>query len=103
MVGMERVLAILVAGGLPRQVVGYAADLIAQFATVTAYEESLWMALENHAEHVAEQLHEHFFRLDPEQFPHIRDPAEELTRPEGDERFEFGLDAIVRGIAAMKQ
>lgn len=44
----------------------------------------------------------YFRNLPPEQFPNTSDLAAELTRCEGDERFEFGLDALVRGIAAMK-
>jgi hypothetical protein len=101
---MEATLAILVSGGLPRQVVGYAADVIALYASTTAYEDSIWMARGEAVgfEELSRQLHDHFHSLDPGQFPHTSDLVEELTRHVEDERFEFGLDALVRGIAAMK-
>lgn len=42
-------------------------------------------------------MHDHFLHLDPGEFPHATDLVVELTRQEGDERFEFGLDAIISG------
>jgi AcrR family transcriptional regulator len=103
MVNVERFLAILVAAGLPRQVVAYSVDILALYATTTAYEESLYAARddEDPAAYI-EEAHAYFRGLPREQFPLTADLAPELTRCEGDERFEFGLDALVRGIAAMK-
>lgn len=103
MVNVERILAILVAAELPRQVIAYGVDTLALYATSTAYEESLYAARQGgDAGTYLDDVTSYFRNLPPEQFPNTSDFAAELTRCEGDERFEFGLDALVRGIAAMK-
>jgi AcrR family transcriptional regulator len=103
MVSVERILAILVAAGLPRQVIAYSVDILALYATATAYEESVYLAREaGDVEGYLEDVTSYFRGLPPDQFPHTAGLAAELTRCEGDERFEFGLDALVRGIAAMR-
>ena len=103
MVNVERFLAILVTAGLPRQVIAYSVDVLALYATSTAYEESVFASREGQdAEAYIDEAHAYFRTLPPEEFPHTADLAAELTRCEGDERFEFGLDALVRGIAAMR-
>jgi AcrR family transcriptional regulator len=68
--GMEGMLAVLHGAGLPNRVVGYAVDLIGQFVTAATYEASLWQA-------------------------RMSSPQAE----NGDDRFEFGLDILIRGLA----
>ena len=90
--------------GLPEQVIAFAADILPLYATATAYEESLYSAKElpdAGAEYIAE-LRRYFSSLPADRFPHIVALAGPLTSGEGDDRFEFGLDALVRGIASMR-
>lgn len=99
----EAMLAILKAGGLSDQVCAYGVDALALFVTATAVEDSLlvngvgWTDT-TRAEHV-KRVREYFGSLPPARFPHITGMVEALTRDEGDERFEFGLDLLVSGLA----
>jgi AcrR family transcriptional regulator len=99
---IDRVLAILRAGRLPDQVVAYAADLLPQYVNVVAYETSLFeRRMEREPEYFTE-LGEYFAALPPDRFPNVAALVDELMHgAEGDERFEFGLDVIVRGLASM--
>jgi AcrR family transcriptional regulator len=96
-------LGVLRGASLPEQVIAYAADILPLYATATAYEESLHAAKDlpdEGAEYIAE-LRRYFGALPVARFPHIVALAEPLTAGAGDERFEFGLDALVRGIETM--
>lgn len=105
--GMERVLALLRASGLPDRVVAYAADLLPLYVTAISYEESLYASRgwspEDMLRFVGE-LREYFTSLSRERYPNLVDLADALTAgSEGDERFEFGLEVIVRGLASMAE
>ncbi len=102
---MDAILAVLRAGGLPDQVVAYAADILPLYVTATAYEESLYsqqgVTPEEFTRYVAE-MREYLAALPAEQFPNMKELAIPLTSgASGDERFEFGLEVLVRGLAAM--
>lgn len=100
----ERMVALLRAGGLPDQVVAYAADLLPLYATATAFEESIYAGQglgEEDMVRYVEELRSYFASLPPDRFPNLVALAGPLTAGgTGDERFEFGLDVIVRGLAA---
>jgi AcrR family transcriptional regulator len=103
--GMDAVIGILRAGGLPDQVVAYAADLLPLYVTAVAYEESLYshqgVSPEAFAD-FASQMREYFAALPAERFPNLRDLADPLTAASaGDERFEFGLEVLIRGLASL--
>src|SRR3954469_9775273 len=103
---MEGFLAILRAGGLPDQAAAYAADILPLYATSVAFEDSLWverfggMQPEDLLPFI-EQLREYFRSLPADRFPNLSEMADVLTRVEGDERFEFGLDLLVRGLQSL--
>jgi AcrR family transcriptional regulator len=94
---LERHLAILVAAGLPPRVLSLAADMFALYVGGFAFEESL----RGDASADPEQLAEYFRSLPPDQFPTLVSLAEDLTAGDADERFEFGLELLVRGLEAM--
>ncbi|MDX2708746.1 TetR/AcrR family transcriptional regulator C-terminal domain-containing protein [Streptomyces sp. PA03-6a] len=100
----EAMLAVFKAGGLSDRVCAYGVDALALFVTATAVEESLrnsqgfggtGVPLD---EHIA-RIREYFGSLPPARFPHITGMVDALMRDEGDERFEFGLDLLVSGLA----
>ena len=97
-------LGVLRDAGLPDQVIAYAADILPLYATATAYEESMYTAKkfpDGGAEFIAE-MRRYWQALPVDRFPHIVALAVPLTTMEGpDDRFEFGLDALVRGIESM--
>jgi AcrR family transcriptional regulator len=103
--GSEAMISLLRAGGLPDQVIAYACDLLPLYATAVAYEESLFAGQGVGPAEVARfvsDLRDYFAALPPERFPNVVGLAGPLTAGgEGDERFEFGLEVLVRGLAAM--
>jgi AcrR family transcriptional regulator len=106
-VGMECMLAIMRAGKLDDAVIGYGADLLAAYVTGSAYEGSIWMsgkaATPEASEAYHQELESYLRSLPAERFPTLSslipalmgDPVEDA-----DERFEFGLDVVLRGLVA---
>jgi AcrR family transcriptional regulator len=94
---MERNLAILVAAGLPPRVLALAADMFALYVGGFAFEESL----RGDESADPEQLAQYFRSLPKDEFPTLVALADDLTAGDADERFEFGLELLVRGLEAM--
>ena len=97
---IDGLLGILRVAGLPPRIVAFAADLLPQYLTIDAYEGSLFaQRMEREPEYFA-ALKEYFEALPADRFPHVAALVDELmAEAEGDVRFEFGLDVIVRGLA----
>ena len=100
----ERVLAILREGGVPDRTAAWVLDLMSLYVGAFAFEESLGLASPTGEdlppEQVIDMIREYFGSLPQERFPHTFAVMEHLTAGDVDERFEFGLDVLVRGIAA---
>jgi hypothetical protein len=92
---MERSLAVLHAAGLPPRVISYATDMFALFVGGFAFEESM------PHEGDPKALGEYFASLPPERFPTLTALAGDLTEGGADERFEFAIELLVRGLEAM--
>lgn len=103
----ERILAILREGGVPDRTAAWVVDLMSLFVGAFAFEESLGLASptgENlPPEKVVEMIGAYFRSLPPERFPNTFAVLPYLTAGDVDERFEFGLDVLVRGLAATKK
>lgn len=99
----EGVLAILAAAGLPKQVCAYALDALSLYVTGVAAEEATraHQAGANSKETVLMRVHSYYAALPPERFPMLTGMMPEMTRDVGDERFEFGLDLLLTGLAAL--
>ncbi|HVU79255.1 MAG TPA: TetR/AcrR family transcriptional regulator [Gaiellaceae bacterium] len=95
----DRAIALLIAGGLPPKVAALAADLLPQFVTVSAYEGSLFAQRLEREPDYFDRVTAFFSALPPERFPTLMSLTDELMSNEGDERFEFGLDVLIRGLA----
>ena len=104
--GAEWLIRTMRAGGLPDQVIAYACDLLPLYVTAIAYEESLY-ARENVTPEVMRDfvadMRRYYASLPPGRFPNTVALAAELTAGDDDERFEFGLEVLVRGLAAMAE
>jgi AcrR family transcriptional regulator len=94
---LERNLAVLAAAALPPRVIAYAADMFVLFVGAFAYEESLRIG----DQASADELGDYFRSLPPEQFPTITRLADDLVEGGADERFEFAIELLVRGLEAM--
>ena len=90
----DRMIEILTLGGLPKQVIAYAVDLLPLYAAATAYEQSL-SATED-GERYRDEVAAYLAALPPDRFPHLA----ALGHGDPGERFEFGLDVLVAGLAA---
>jgi AcrR family transcriptional regulator len=103
---MEWQFALLRAAGLPDRVVAHAGDILALYLGAYAFEESLGLmppgGTEMPPEQVVEMIGGYFASLPPDRFPNVVALAGNGTLMSGDpdERFEFGLDLLVRGLAA---
>ena len=100
--GSEWMISVLRAGGLSDRVVGLAMDLIALYVGAVAYEDSL----EKRSERTPEDwrafsvaLRGYFAALPVDRFPNLAALAGPLTVDA--DRFEFGLDVILAGLAAL--
>jgi hypothetical protein len=100
---LERYLAVLVAAGLPKRVIAHAADMFALYVGGFAFEESLRVPPLGDERAGQEQLAEYFRSLPPDEFPSLVALAGDLTAGDSDERFEFALDLLVRGLEAMAE
>jgi len=107
LVVMEAMLTVARESGLPDQTIAYAADILALYATATAYEESLraeQQAAGGDAGDWLAEMRAYLESLPADRFPTLRAMAVPLTTTEtADARFEFGLEALVRGIESMRK
>jgi AcrR family transcriptional regulator len=102
---MEWAHGLLREAGLPDRVVALVGDLFALYVGAYAYEESLGLASPTGEdlppEEVVMLLRDYWGSLPPERFPHTLALLPQLFEGGPDERFEFGLDVLVRGIASL--
>jgi TetR/AcrR family tetracycline transcriptional repressor len=100
---LERYLSILVAAGLPSRVIALASDMFALYVGGFAFEESLQAPPLGDESASAKQLGDYFRSLPPDEFPSLVALADDLTEADADERFEFALELLVRGLEAMAE
>jgi AcrR family transcriptional regulator len=101
----ETVLALLRAGGLSDQVAAYGVDLIANYLVMSAYELSTrggpgGKPDPEHADAYLAGISDFLGALPVDRYPVVTSMISALTRNEGDERFEFGVEVILAGLEA---
>jgi AcrR family transcriptional regulator len=94
----ERILAELRAAGIPDQVAAYVGDLGGLYVGGIAYEMDMAPPGEQSAQTMA-QFAEWIRSLPAGRYPHTVALASKLVAGTADDRFEWGLDVIVRGLA----
>jgi AcrR family transcriptional regulator len=99
---IETMLAILSAGGVSARVAALSMDILALYITATAVEESIEAQTfaGGSDDPYYTELREFWSALPADRFPHLSAMAVVLTSGDGDERFDFGLDILIRGIAS---
>ena len=99
--------ALLRGAGLPDRHVALVGDLLGLYVGAYAWEESLGLASPTGEdlppEQVKAMLEDYWASLPPALFPHTLALQEELFAGGPDERFEFGMDVLVRGLASLQQ
>jgi len=100
----ERALAILRSAGLPDRTCAYTLDLLGLYVGSITYEESLGLRSPTGEdlppEEVIGMIRAYWESLPADRFPNMRALLDELMSGTPDERFEWGLDVIIRGLAA---
>jgi AcrR family transcriptional regulator len=102
--GSEWMIAVLRAGGLPDRVIAFACDLFPLYVMAVCYEESLYAGEDVTPEIMddfAANMGNYFASLPKDRFPNIVSLAGALVDGDNEVRFEFGLDVLIRGLAAM--
>jgi AcrR family transcriptional regulator len=103
----ERILALLREGGVPDRTAAWVVDLMSLYVGAFVFEESLGLASPTGEdvtpEQVVDMIGSYFRSLPAERFPNTFAVLEHLTAGNVDERFEFGLDVLVRGLAAREE
>ena len=98
--------ALLREAGLPDRTVALVGDFLGLYVGAAAYEESLGLASPTGEElppdQVIAMLRDYWASLPPTQFPHTLALLDVLFEGGPDERFEFGMDVIIRGLASLQ-
>jgi len=96
----EITMALLRAGGVPDKAVAWAVDVVGGFVTFRAVEDA---TREDAAKDPAfyRRYEEYFAGLPAERFPITAALADDLTTGDELERFRFGLELLVGGLAAL--
>jgi len=104
LVAVETLVATLRAGGLSDRAIALGLDQLTLYVSADAFEEGLMqhggMSPEE-LQRYYEDAHAFYMRLPATRFPVLASIADEMTRPDGDERFEFGLDVLIAGLEAV--
>jgi AcrR family transcriptional regulator len=102
LVTMERLTALLRAGGVPDQASAWFLDQLALYVSSVAVEQDVWRSrggTEDHAEQ-HEAIHRFFADLPDDEFPVLSSMSQALASGGPEERFDFGVDLMVAGIAS---
>jgi AcrR family transcriptional regulator len=104
---LEWQLALLRGAGIPDRAAALTGDLFGLYLGAYAYEETLGLGSptgeELPAHEVLAMIRGYLESLPPAQFPNTVALVDELMSGGPDERFEFGLDVLVRGLAAQRE
>ncbi len=99
---MEWELGLLRTVGVPDHVAVYFGDLVGRYIDASVLEEQ-WSQLpgdEPGTEEPGRALLDHFSSLPPDRFPNVIATASTMFDTNDDERFELGLDILIRGLEA---
>jgi AcrR family transcriptional regulator len=106
LVVVEWMHALLREAGLPDRTVALFGDLAGLYVGAYAFEESLGLASPTGEdlppEEVLAMLGEYWASLPQDRFPHTLALGDLLFEGGPDERFEFGLDVLIRGLESLR-
>jgi hypothetical protein len=101
----EWTLALMRGAGIPDRIAAFAGDLLGLYLGATGYEAALPPMTSPTGEplspeETAGRVRDYFASLPADQFPNVVETVDELFSGGPDERFELGLDVILRGLAS---
>jgi hypothetical protein len=101
----EWTLALLRGAGIPDRIAAFAGDLLGLYLGATGYEAAMPPMTSAAGEPLsveesAATIRGYFASLPADQFPNVVATVDELVEGGPEERFELGLDVILRGLAS---
>jgi AcrR family transcriptional regulator len=103
----ESTLALLRGAGIPDRIAAYAPDLLGLYLGASAYEEALGFPSPTGEdlppEEIVGMIRGYFESMPADRFPNVRETLDEMFSGGPDERFELGLEIIIRGFASYIQ
>jgi AcrR family transcriptional regulator len=100
----EWMLALLRGAGVPDRIAAFAGDLGGLYLGASAYERSLAVSSPGQQDLSPDQMvrmiRAYFESMPADRFPNVHETLDELFSGGPDERFELGLDVIIRGLAS---
>jgi AcrR family transcriptional regulator len=101
----EWTLALMRGAGIPDRIAAFAGDLLGLYLGATGYEAALPPMTSPTGEplspeETARRVRDYFASLPADQFPNVVETVDEMFSGGPDERFELGLDVILRGLAS---
>jgi AcrR family transcriptional regulator len=101
----EWLFQLLRGAGIPDQAIAYLGDIASLYVAAYAFEESLGLASptgeDQPPEQIVEMLKDWTRSLPEDRFPITRSVVDLLFAGDADDRFEFGIDLIVRGLESL--
>lgn len=94
---IEWQLELLDGTGIPTQAAAWFGDLLGLYVGAHAFEDALGADDDN----AAQAMGAYMRMLPAERFPYLMAASSEFAAGDADERFEFGLDLLIRGLASM--
>ncbi|MFD8393037.1 TetR/AcrR family transcriptional regulator [Streptomyces sp. NPDC059680] len=109
---VEALLAVFRTAGLPDRIAAEAGDLISTYIDGFVLEEGMWR--DRAAQHggdtasparpdwseMADEMRNYFAALPAQDFPHLRALSGLMVTESSDDRFDIGLEIIIRGLAS---
>jgi hypothetical protein len=100
----EAITAIMRLGGLTDRVVALGLDQLILYVSACAFEASVYenkgMTDAELARYFAD-VHAYYDALPPSIFPTLAQLSPDMTGPDADERFQFGLEVLIAGYEAL--
>ncbi|MBV9412603.1 MAG: TetR/AcrR family transcriptional regulator C-terminal domain-containing protein [Acidimicrobiia bacterium] len=93
---MDWSMGLLLAAGIDKPVAAYIGDLIGRYLDASALDVSV--ADDEHRDEMFGMLQGYFAGLPAERFPHLTGLSGEMFEMDDQERFELGLEILMRGV-----
>jgi AcrR family transcriptional regulator len=100
LVTTERIAALIRASGVPDQAVAWFLDQMGLYISSVAVEQDVWRQRGAWSEEHFESVHQFFHDLPESEFPVLASLSEAMTTGDHDDRFGFGIDLLIAGLAA---
>jgi AcrR family transcriptional regulator len=98
---MEWLFTLLAPAGIPAQVIAYSSDMFALFVGAFAFEESLGPGSfggDIPPDEFLEMMKDYLRSLPADRFPYVTKTVDQIMSGGREQRFEFGVDLLLRGL-----